>query len=145
MACAVAIPEIALSSMSTGMGKSEIAAATGRVLTSAPELANVGMLYAASTKRDLEGMIERMGFNLGPDPRYAVYTGKDNVELNALGLGRAAQQSPNTIHHTGEAPPPQPLPPELRLQRELPLPRRAASGPYVGREHPAHRHADPFT
>jgi hypothetical protein len=87
MAYAVAIPEIALSSMSTGMGKSEIAAAAGRVLTSTPELATVGMLYAASTKRDLESMIERMGFNLGPDARYAVYTGKDNVELNALGLG----------------------------------------------------------
>jgi hypothetical protein len=46
------------------------------VLTSTPELETVGMLYAASTKRDLESMIERVGFNLGPDPRYAVYTAR---------------------------------------------------------------------
>jgi hypothetical protein len=70
MAYGAASSVIALSSMSTGMGKSEIAAATGRVLTSDPAYAAVGMIYLASTKRDLKSMIQRMGFNLGPDPRY---------------------------------------------------------------------------
>ena len=85
MASGTAPRVIAISSMSTGMG--EVAATTGKVLTSNATYADVGMLVFISTKRDLESMIERMGFTLGPDPRYAVRTGKKNVELNSLGVG----------------------------------------------------------
>ena len=78
---------LALSSMSTGMGKSEIAAATGRVLTN-PLLpyGDIGMIVYVNTIRDLKAMIKRMGFKTrGYDPRYAVFTGKKNAALNKLG------------------------------------------------------------
>lgn len=84
MAYGVAPSIMAISSMSTGMGKSEIVAAAGRVITADAALSDIGMVVFINTIRDLEAMKERMGF-ADDDPRFAIFTGKRNVELNAMG------------------------------------------------------------
>ena len=73
------------------------------MLTSDTTYADVEILVFIPTKRDFEGMIERMSFTLGPNPRYPVRTGS-RTSIDSLGVGAepARGQRAGAFHDTGQ-------------------------------------------
>jgi len=87
-----------LSSLPTGMGKTTALAETVKVLAAEPSCTDVGFLILVNQLDLIEPLIERMGFNLGIDSRYAVRT--SDRRLNRLGVGtdkRTSRQRKRTI------------------------------------------------
>jgi hypothetical protein len=81
-ASGTAAPNFYLSSLPTGMGKTTVLIESLRALVGRPEFEDVGAVIFVNQLEQISRLIEESGLD---EHQYAVRTGKQNEELNALG------------------------------------------------------------
>jgi hypothetical protein len=90
-------PNVYLCSLDCGTGKTTVVMAFLSSLVSVPEFNHVGVLVCLSRRKEIESYVEKTGLQ---KDEYAVYTGKDNTELNAMGLGKENADKARVVFST---------------------------------------------